>query len=144
MAKDKTFNLRLDDADRVRLDRVAQHFACSAAVAIRLLIKMKSDEIEAMPTQAEHQKREEDRKERDRSVMLSTVKAASTVKEIGECPRCKRPIESRGIVKFSGSVFECGLCACVDAVWQRDFLDDGEPPWTPAGERVRSSVSSEK
>lgn len=46
MAKDKTFNLRLDDADRVRLDRVASHFACSAAVAIRMLIKMKSDEIE--------------------------------------------------------------------------------------------------
>ncbi len=45
--KDQTFNLRLDEADRKRLDVVAEHFAASAATAIRIVIKEKFDALEA-------------------------------------------------------------------------------------------------
>lgn len=43
MAKDRTFNMRLDDEDRERLDLLAKHYCAPAAVAVRMLIKEKHD-----------------------------------------------------------------------------------------------------
>lgn len=45
MAKDKTFNLRLDEVDRTRLDAIAQHYSAPAATAVRILIKREFDRI---------------------------------------------------------------------------------------------------
>ena len=43
--KENTFNLRLGDGDRARLDELAKHFECTAAQVIRQLIKEKSAAI---------------------------------------------------------------------------------------------------
>jgi len=45
MAKDKTFNLRLDEKDRERLDAVAEHYSAPAATVVRILIKEKYDAL---------------------------------------------------------------------------------------------------
>ena len=44
--KDKTFNLRMDDADRKRLEALVKHFGgASCATIIRMLVKAKYDEL---------------------------------------------------------------------------------------------------
>jgi hypothetical protein len=53
MAKDKTFNLRLDDLDRKRLDRIAQELSAPAATAVRILIKKEYDQLVASETRAD-------------------------------------------------------------------------------------------
>jgi antitoxin component of RelBE/YafQ-DinJ toxin-antitoxin module len=45
MAKDKTFNIRLDEQDRMRLDEIAAHYAAPAATAVRILIKREHDRL---------------------------------------------------------------------------------------------------
>jgi predicted DNA-binding protein len=45
MAKTLMFKLRLDDADRERLDRVAEHYSAPAATVIRILIKKEFDAV---------------------------------------------------------------------------------------------------
>jgi hypothetical protein len=45
MAKTLMFKLRLDDADRERLDRVAEHYSAPAATVIRILIKKEFDAL---------------------------------------------------------------------------------------------------
>lgn len=47
MKKDKTFNLRLDEQDRARLDRIAAHYSAPAATAVRILIKREADRLDA-------------------------------------------------------------------------------------------------
>jgi hypothetical protein len=53
MAKDKTFNLRLDEEDRARLEVIAHHLSAPAATAVRMLVKEKYDRLvdegKAMP-----------------------------------------------------------------------------------------------
>lgn len=46
MAKDKTFNLRLDEKDRARLDMLAEHYSAPGATVVRMLIKEKADAVE--------------------------------------------------------------------------------------------------
>lgn len=46
MAKDRTFQLRLDGEDRKRLDVIAKELSAPAATAIRILIKREFDRIE--------------------------------------------------------------------------------------------------
>ena len=46
MAKDKTFNLRLDEQDRARLDMLSAHYSAPAATVVRILIKEKVDWLE--------------------------------------------------------------------------------------------------
>ena len=45
MAKDRTFNLRLDDEDRARLEVVAHHLSAPAATAVRMLVKERYDRL---------------------------------------------------------------------------------------------------
>lgn len=45
MAKDQMFKLRLDAADRARLEAVAEHLSAPAATAIRMLVKREADAI---------------------------------------------------------------------------------------------------
>ena len=45
MAKTLMFKLRLDDADRERLDRVAEQYSAPAATVIRILIKKEFDAL---------------------------------------------------------------------------------------------------
>jgi hypothetical protein len=45
MTKTLMFKLRLDDADRERLDRVAEHYSAPAATVIRILIKKEFDAL---------------------------------------------------------------------------------------------------
>ncbi len=46
VAKDKTFNLRLDEHDRARLEALCEHFGVpSAATVMRMLVKAKYDEL---------------------------------------------------------------------------------------------------
>ena len=48
MAKDKTFNLRLDGQDRARLDEIAEYHSAPAATAVRILIKKEFDRLVAL------------------------------------------------------------------------------------------------
>jgi hypothetical protein len=43
--KDLMFKLRLDEADRARLNAVAAHYSAPAATAIRILIKQAHDQL---------------------------------------------------------------------------------------------------
>ncbi|MBI5536866.1 MAG: hypothetical protein HY898_29360 [Deltaproteobacteria bacterium] len=52
MAKDKTFNLRLAEEDRVRLDALAAHFSAPAATAVRMIIKAEYDRLQLRPLTA--------------------------------------------------------------------------------------------
>jgi hypothetical protein len=45
VAKDQNFKMRLDEADRERLDALAAHYALSVAGVIRMLIKRDADAI---------------------------------------------------------------------------------------------------
>jgi hypothetical protein len=45
MTKTLMFKLRLDDADRERLDRVAEQYSAPAATVIRILIKKEFDAL---------------------------------------------------------------------------------------------------
>lgn len=47
MSKDLSFRLRLDAADRARLEAVATHYSATASTAVRILIKEKYDAIMA-------------------------------------------------------------------------------------------------
>lgn len=47
MAKDKTFNLRLDAEDRARLEVLARQYSAPAATVIRMLIKRDFDAVSA-------------------------------------------------------------------------------------------------
>lgn len=44
--KSLTFQIRLDEADRKRLDVIAREYCAPAATALRILIKKESDRIE--------------------------------------------------------------------------------------------------
>jgi len=45
MTKDLMFKLRLDTADRERLEKLSEHFGAPAATVVRMLIKEKHDDI---------------------------------------------------------------------------------------------------
>lgn len=45
MAKELMFKLRLDEADRGRLDALAEHYSAPAATVIRMLVKRDADAI---------------------------------------------------------------------------------------------------
>jgi hypothetical protein len=45
MTKDLMFKLRLDEADRERLEKLAEHYSAPAATVVRMLIKEKHDEV---------------------------------------------------------------------------------------------------
>lgn len=68
MAKTLMFKLRLDDADRERLDRVAEQYSAPAATVIRILIKKEFD-----------------------ALGLSTAAPARLVPEPAPAPRRRRP-----------------------------------------------------
>ncbi|WP_146652723.1 hypothetical protein [Labilithrix luteola] len=43
----KTFNIRFSEEELGRLDKVAEHYALTAAGVIRMLVKREADEIDA-------------------------------------------------------------------------------------------------
>jgi hypothetical protein len=45
MTKDLMFKLRLDETDRERLEKLAEHYSAPAATVVRMLIKEKHDEV---------------------------------------------------------------------------------------------------
>jgi len=47
MANDQTFNLRLDEKDRRRLDQLCEHFSAPTATVVRMLIKAKRPAVSA-------------------------------------------------------------------------------------------------
>jgi predicted DNA-binding protein len=47
MAKGLVFKLRMDEADRLRLDKLSEHYAAPAATVVRMLIKNKADWLES-------------------------------------------------------------------------------------------------
>jgi hypothetical protein len=47
MARDRLFNMRMSAAETARLDTLAAHFGISAAETIRMIVKLKYDEITA-------------------------------------------------------------------------------------------------
>lgn len=47
MARAKTFNLRLDDQERQRLEVLAWHHAAPLATAVRMIVKQAYDELSA-------------------------------------------------------------------------------------------------
>ena len=53
MARQKTFNFRLDEQDRARLDSIAEHYSASAATAIRILLKRETERLEAKKAKKE-------------------------------------------------------------------------------------------
>lgn len=54
MTKDMMFKLRLDTADRTRLDRVAAYYGLNAAGAIRFLLKREDDRIDTKLAMTAH------------------------------------------------------------------------------------------
>jgi hypothetical protein len=48
MAKELVFKMRLDEADRKRLDELAEHYSAPAATVVRMLIKEKCDEVASL------------------------------------------------------------------------------------------------
>lgn len=53
--KDLTFNLRLDESDRVRLDTLCEYYSVSRAGLVRMLIKRDADIVEARAAARERQ-----------------------------------------------------------------------------------------
>jgi hypothetical protein len=45
VAKEKMFKLRIDEADKARLDDLAAHYSAPAATVVRMLIKEKHEEL---------------------------------------------------------------------------------------------------
>lgn len=45
MAKDLMFKLRLDEADRKRLEILSEHFSAPAATVVRMLVKREADAV---------------------------------------------------------------------------------------------------
>src|SRR5258706_6700306 len=45
MAKDKTFNLRLDEDDRKRLEMLSEHYSAPLATVVRIIIKNEIDRL---------------------------------------------------------------------------------------------------
>ncbi len=49
MSKDQIFRFRLDDADRERLDLLADYYSAPAATVVRILVKEKARELGLEP-----------------------------------------------------------------------------------------------
>lgn len=46
----KSFNIRFSQAEFDRLDRIAEHYALSAAAVVRMLLKRETDMLDAQAT----------------------------------------------------------------------------------------------